>query len=335
MILEHQLRIVGFAGVVIATGLVAVHARACSSHGPSVVTIPVPVAVTQSPAVATTTAPITPTIPTVTMRCMDSTTKLLVDAQVPVLCWGDHCLAYRDDAPTSVPPPASVPPPENPAAEAGAVVSADRVCTGAHCDPLGPKLRAAIADIDPSDLSATRDHAAIVIGHEVWNRANDRPIDLGKPTMDEGEVVSIDVIGNRLIVARSCNEWCSAIASIIDARGRSHGPQFASNPGWGGDATRILAVGDDRFVVFGRFGEIAMIAHGQSVATADFLPTSSGAPYEVMVHALVLGNDTIAAQWCTSSMCHLTRISFGGTEPGSDRAYLGVQDDVPLPPCPE
>lgn len=68
MILEHQLRIAGLAGVMIGTGLVAVHARACASHDATVVTISIPVAVTQAPAVA---ADGTPSIPTVTMPCAD------------------------------------------------------------------------------------------------------------------------------------------------------------------------------------------------------------------------------------------------------------------------
>jgi len=47
-----------------------------------------------------------------------------------------------------------------------------------------------------------------------------------------------------------------------------------------------------------------------------------------------LGHDIIAAQWCTGSMCHLTRLYLGGTGPGSDQAYLNLLDDVPLPRCP-
>jgi hypothetical protein len=333
MILEHQLRIVGLAGVMIGTGLVAVHARACASQDATVVTIPVPVAVTGAPEVAATD---TPTIPTVTMPCADSTTELLVDDHLPILCWGDRCLAYRDDSATSVPRPATHP--SHPS-ESGAVVSADRVCTGVRCDRLGPKLRLAIAGVDPSALSATRDHAAIIIAgrtarFEVWNRATDRPISLGQPSVDEGEVVNVDVIGDRLIVARACNEYCSAIASVIDARGHRHGSRFATAPDWGGESARIVAIDADLFVAFGGFGELTMIAHGRSVATAGFLPPTSTAPHDVTVHAVSLGHDIIAAQWCTGTMCHLTRLYLGGTEPDSKRAYLDFQDDVPLPRCP-
>lgn len=331
MILEHQLRAVGLVSAMVAIGLVAMHARACAPHDAIAVTCPVPVAIPPEPAVV---AGDTPAIPTVTMPCADSTTELLVDDHLPVLCWGDHCLAYRDDSATSVPRPASHP------SESGAVVNADRVCTGSRCDPLGSKLRIAVADVDPSELSATRDHAAIVIGSgigrfEVWNRKTDRPISLGEPSEDEGEVVSVDVIGDRLIVARSCNEWCSAIASVIDVRGRRHGRQFASTPHWGGEPTNIVAVDADLFVVFGKFGEIAMVAHGRRVATDSFLPGSNTQLHEVTVHAVALDHETVAAQWCTASMCHLTRIFLGGTEPDSDRSYIELSNDVPLPSCSE
>jgi len=62
-------------------------------------------------------------------------------------------------------------------------------------------------------------------------------------------------------------------------------------------------------------------------------PGSCTSPHEVTVHAVVLDHDTIAAQWCTASMCHLTRISFGGAEPDSEHSYIEVFDDVPLPTC--
>jgi len=330
MILEHQLRIVGLAGVVIGTGLVAVHARA--SLDATVMVIPVPVAVTRAPEVA---AADTPTIPTVTMPCTDSTTELLVDDHLPILCWGDRCLAYRDDSATSVPRPAT--PPSHPS-EPAAVVSADRVCTDARCDRLGPKLRLAIDGVDPSELSATRDHAAIVIAgraarFEVWNRAADRPISLGQPSVDEGEVVNVDVIGDRLIVARACNEYCSAIASVIDARGHRHGSQFATAPDWGGESARIIAVDADLFVAFGGFGELTMIAHGQRVTSVDLLPGSDTQPHQVTVHAAPLDQDTLAALWCTPSLCHLTRIRLGRTESGSAPAYLELSEGVPLPSC--
>lgn len=142
MLLEAPLRIIGLVGVVIGTGLVTMHARACASQEATVVTISVAVAVAVAPAVDCTptisTTPTIPITPTVTVPCADSTTELLVDDHLPVLCWGGRCLAYRDDATMSVPRPASHP--SHPS-ESGAVVSADRVCTRARCDRLGPKLR--------------------------------------------------------------------------------------------------------------------------------------------------------------------------------------------------
>lgn len=346
MILEQPLRIVGFAGVMAGSWLVILHAHACAPRAcaPScamIVAAPVPV-VTPVPdpahgPVVVTPAPAAkpgepPAAPTVTLPCVDESTELLVADHLPVVCWGERCLAYRDDTTTSVPRP------ELPEPEPEAIVDAQRVCTGARCDQLGPKLRARIAGSPPGARSATRDHAAIVVDgpthFEVWNRAADRPVSLGKPGPDDGELDRIDVIGDHLMVARSCNEYCSDGAFVIDARGRHHGSGFALAPRWSGPQTNVVAVDTDLFVVFGGFGEIAMISHGRSVATADFLPESTRKPIQVAVHAVALDHETVAAEWCTPKMCHLTRIFLGGTDPDSERSYIDLSEATPLPSCP-
>src|SRR3954470_3185148 len=103
-----------------------------------------------------------PAIPTVSLPCVDGRTELRIgrdgeDRPVPVLCWGDHCIGGDRKA---------VPTPPAPAAESEptAVVGLEQVCTGARCDPLGPRLRAVLAKAGPDDhRSATGDHAAIAL----------------------------------------------------------------------------------------------------------------------------------------------------------------------------
>jgi 2'-5' RNA ligase len=85
--------------------------------------------------------------------------------------------------------------------------------------------------------------------------------------------------------------------------------------------------------VFGGFGEIAMISHGRRVATAAFLPAKATQPIRVTVQAVALDHESVAAQWCTAKQCHLTRIFLGGTDPDSQRPYIDLSEDLPLPSC--
>jgi hypothetical protein len=268
---------------------------------------------------------------------MDDRADLVADGTRALVCWGERCLADLDDPASTVARPASP-------AEPPETVVADRVCSGARCDRLGPRLRAVVADADAagSQLSATHDHAAIVIrdrgdSFQVWNRAGDRQVDLGRPTDDEGEIVSVDVIGDFLIVARACNEFCSSIARIIDARGHRHGNLFALSPGWGGEGARVVGVDADHFLAFGLFGELTLIAHGRVIASADLMPEHARQPHATAAHVVRLEDHTLAAAWCTGFApdegCHLTRISIDDGSEGS-RPEITLDSDRPLPACP-
>jgi hypothetical protein len=282
-----------------------------------------------------------PAIPSVILPCVDETTELVADGEKAVMCWGERCLADPADPSSGVPRP-----PPAPAASPGPgiVVEARRVCTGARCDRLGPRLRAAVADAAPGQLSATRDHAAIVIGgpgesSAMWNRRADRRIDLEalrKP--DEGEVVSVDVLGNRVIVARSCMEYCSAIARLVDARGRRRGRWFAMDPGWGEEPHRIVALDADHAVVFGRFGELTLLDHGRVAVSASLVPDSAAQPHEAEAQVVRLDDHTLAAQWCSGEApgraCHLTEIRARYRDASTARGELEVVDLRVLPRCP-
>jgi hypothetical protein len=246
------------------------------------------------------------------MPCFTDETQLVADGGRALLCWGERCLPDLDDPASTVARPArAIEPPET-------VVGADRVCSGARCDRLGPRLRAAVADAAGRQLSATRDHAAIVIGDrggpfEVWNRAADRKVDLPPPAADEGQVVSVDVIGDFLIVARSCEEFCSAIARIVDPRGHGRRDRFAAMPDWGEPDRGIVALDAEHFLVFGLFGEITLIARNRVVAAAELLPAQARQPHQAKAQVVRLDERTLAAAWCSGSehdeVCHVTRIS--------------------------
>jgi hypothetical protein len=294
-------------------------------------------------------------IPTVRQPCVDDRTELRIaasqtasqtGASEPVLCWGDRCLSNRDE-PVAPPGAAAV------ISAPAAVVGPDQVCTGTRCDSLGPRLRAALAKLDPDRrVSATRDHAAIVVRHEfafeAWNRALDRRIDVGAaPDPDwisglhDTEPESIDVLGDLLLVSWSCHEYCSATAEIRDARGRAMpGPDLAIEPlsvreNRRGDS--IVAVGDDRFLVLGLFGEVAMVAHGRVVAQDTLLRPDR--PRDIsLIQAQVVPGDagpassTVEVLWCAGRRCEVTNIA--GQRDNPQRWSLRFDRDFTLPLCP-
>lgn len=353
MILERPYRVAGVTGVLAATALLAVFARGCAARGPATGTpVAAAPAVAAVPATGGTPSPgpassppkaaagpaVVPAVPTRTVPCFTDETQLVADGGRALLCWGERCLPDLDEPAATVVRPAPVTePPET-------VVSAEQVCSGARCDRLGPRLRAAVADADGLRLSATRDHAAIVIGDHgervaVWNRAADREVDLGAPGKNEGQVVSVDVIGNFLLVARSCEEFCSAIGRIVDSRGRGRRDRFAAMPDWGDPDEGIVALDADHFLVFGLFGEITLIERDRVVATADLLPDQARQPHQAKAQVVRLDERTLAAAWCSGSehgeSCHVTQISVGSVDLGArgERLEIDLEFDRPLPLC--
>lgn len=353
MIVERYPRLALTLGTAGALVLVVLHARAGEPRreaAPTVVTASqaaAPVAPTApaapagaAPAVPAATAPTGATegaIPQVTLPCVDERTELLTRGDQPVLCWGDRCLSDPGDPGATVARPA--PATDLPLA-VSAMVQGDRVCAGTRCAPIGRRLRAEIAGGVLWGVTATRDLAAIVlfdgsIGFEAWNRAADQPIDLGEATEDEGEIVRVEAIGDRVLVARSCNEYCSAIARIIDARGHHHGDAFYSDAVLGGERASIAALDTDHVVVLGRWGEVALIERGQLAASASLLPDS--APRPAAIEGLVRISDTsFAVMWCPESdanpTCHLSQLSIHPGERGVKAGIDPVEDRL-LPRC--
>jgi hypothetical protein len=286
-----------------------------------------------------------PAIPTVSLPCVDDRTELRIGhgerRTVPVLCWGDRCIGSdRGAVPT---PPAPVTAASPPAA----VVGPEQVCTGARCDPLGPRLRAVLAKSDPDDpRSATRDHAAIVVWRdravEVWNRASDRQIGLNTSPIIDGDAKpdttpeSIDILGDFLLVSWDCHEWCSSVATLLDGRGRDTGTgvveiRRARAHGVSRLGASIFAAGDDRFLVFGQFGQISMIAHGRVIARSSLVSPSAGA-IEFDARAVPDGEGNMDALWCRDTTCYVTRISVL-QQLGYD-VSIELEEHFVLPRCP-
>lgn len=200
---------------------------------------------------------------------------------------------------TAISPPcvelAPAPPPP-----ATTTVAADRVCTGTRCDPVGPHLATAIRRGE--DLAATSDHAAVVVGKTLWNRVRDHEVALG----DDQDIVAVQVLGNRVMASRSCDEWCSEQAELLDANGRIQGPTFPSKPNWDhGPGPGFVAVGDDRFLVLGMMGEVTLIAGGKAVVLASVLATHASHPREVHFEVKPAAPGVVAYRWCDLAGCHI------------------------------
>lgn len=288
-----------------------------------------------------------PAIPSVSLPCVDDRTELRISHDGdgyprPVLCWGDRCIDHDRSAVPAPPAPVTVAGPPDP------VVGLEQVCTGARCDPLGPRLRAVLAKADPeAHRAATRDHAAIVIqrqsdASEVWNRAADRRIDVGTSPIVDGdaepdtEPESVDVVGDFLLVAWGCHEWCSSLASLLDARGRDTGTGVvdirpAPSRGVSRHGTSIFAAGNDRYLVFGLFGKVSMIERGRVIVRSSLVSPSAGA-VELTVRALPDGRGDMEALWCHADTCQVTRIWLAPPI-GQDR-YLELEYHLALPRCP-
>ncbi len=275
-----------------------------------------------------------PAIPVLTQPCIDDTTELLADGDRPLLCWGEHCLADPGDLTSTVPRPPSAAEPVD------AVVEGGRVCTGSRCDRVGPRLGAAMAGMTDPTVAATRDHAVIVLAaeasdespqFEAWNRAADRKIDLGSPDDDEGEIAKVTVLGDLLIVTRSClSKNCSPISRIIDARGRRRGdasePEMPFGPAQATQAA-VVALDAEHRVARGALDEVVMIDHGRVTATVSLSD-------DQMVR---LDDHTLAVLWCSGgdpdTACHLMQRRVEEPESGSPSAEITTVDDRRVPRC--
>jgi hypothetical protein len=287
-------------------------------------------------------APGRPPLPAVSVPCVDDRAELRTgDSGDPILCWGDRCVDGGGIEGKAPPPPATA------ASDPAPVVGPELVCTGTRCDRLGRRLRAVLAKPDPDRrVSATRDHRAIVIqsvldDDEIWDRASDRRIEPGEsPVVDfpqpDTHPESIDVVGNLLLVAWGCHEWCSSLARILDSRGRDTGTDSveiapAVPHGVSRIGSRIFAAGEDRYLVFGLFGEVALIDHGRVMAQSS-LVSSDWSPGQVDVRVIPGRDGAMNAMWCRVGYCHLSRIVF--IEQGRSRWQLELVDHAVFPRCP-
>lgn len=268
-------------------------------------------------------------IPTRTMPCVDDTTDLLADPdsfELELLCWGDHCLRYPFHEPM-VPRPATSSEPEP-------VVGPDEVCTGTRCDPLGPKLRAALErEDDGAHAAATQDHAKIVFaGAKIWDRASDRVI------LEQFDAGRVEILGNRLVAVTDPGRWggCTAAASLVDARGRARGKSFPILSG-GTQGISTLALHEDRFLVFGCYAEITLIDDGHVAVLGQLLTPQSADTLGVRVRAAVrlkssIDSDRAAILWCTGSACHVTKVYARRDSPRAG-SPLELHDEAVLPRC--
>jgi hypothetical protein len=346
MLVNTPHRVATAVGMAVALVLVGLHARACSVHRDVAAQPIAACAVAADPAVAPTAAPGAAepashaepdsdedaAIPSITHPCITDTTELLADAGYAVLCWGQRCLGQPRSLASTV---------ARPAAAAEPVVDDGRVCTGTRCDRVGPRLGAAIAGMTDPTIAATRDHASIVLTDnvpgdpariEAWNRAADRPIDLGAPDEDDGAIAYITVLGDVLIVTRECmSKGCTAVSRVIDARGRRRGDVSEPDAPLESDQTTqatVVALDADHRVVRDSFDEVVMIDHGRVTAAASLLGEQLAR----------LDDHTFAVLSCSGddaeAACHLIVRQVEEPQPGSPGVEITTIDDTRLPRCP-
>jgi hypothetical protein len=225
-----------------------------------------------------------PIAPTAEVPCVSFTygepsysddTELLTNGSDLVLCWRNG--ACRDESGVTSRPAA------RPATTEATQVEADRVCTGARCDALGPRVRAALKDVDPSDRHATTDHGLIVIGSAdkalIWTRTNDRRLTMPKPHRggwdNEGDVIAVEILGNHVLVSRwwvpeepPPPPWAPARGTLLDAHGTVTG-RIATSASHRAPGTSIVDLGDDQFVVFNGAGGFSLVVHGKPTWFGD------------------------------------------------------------------
>jgi hypothetical protein len=207
-------------------------------------------------------------------RGLTEDTELVTDGYVLAVCWPNGA-CHDGSTPVSRPDP--------PPAPATARVEPTRICTGATCDPLGPRARAAVAGVSPSLLRATTDRAMLVIDQagetQLWSRARDLRIALPAPHRrgpdKEGGVVAVNVVGSHVMVSRSWRPdiappppWLPARGTILDARGQITAVVASAATGRAG-GTSIVDLADDELVVFDGAGGFTLIVHGAPIAHGD------------------------------------------------------------------
>lgn len=177
--------------------------------------------------------------------CIDETVELVGDGENAVLCWpGGTC--WSNGARVSHPPAVH-------ATEPVTIVGPTHVCTGGRCDELGPKVQRHLRYAH--DIQVTRDHAVLVLDGFAWNRVRDASIPLPADA-------DVEVLGDRMMVTTSGNGTL-----LVDADGNQHGWAFSS---YRDDTTmraRQDALAGDRFLVFGRVGDITLIDGGTPMYT--------------------------------------------------------------------
>ena len=91
----------------------------------------------------------------------------------------------------------------------------------------------------------------------------------------------------------------------------------------------IFAAGEDRYLVFGLFGEVALIVRGRVVARTELVSTHRG-PGAVDVQVLPSPDGEMDVLWCRNGACHVTSVKVL-EETGSWQ--LEFEDHLELPRC--
>jgi hypothetical protein len=229
-----------------------------------------------------------PALPTIAVPCVSypydqhasyqsDDTELLTTGKDLILCW--HNGGCRDES-GEVDRPAT-----HATTSVATRVEPERVCTEARCDALGPRVRAAIKGVDPSDLHATTGHALIVIGSgddaQIWTRVRDRRLSIPKPHKggwdNEGDVLAVKLLGDHVLISRSWNAdvqppppWAPARGTILDAQGIATAT-IATAASRAAPGTSIVDLGDDQFVVFNGAGGFSLVVHGKATWFGDLI----------------------------------------------------------------
>jgi hypothetical protein len=285
------------------------------------------------------TEPKRPQPPSRTVACLAPDVTLFAAEQSVVVCWPSGVCGDEegDRAERPAPPPPST-----------LRVEATRACTGTACDPLGPKLQRAVADADGDALHVSPDHALVMVGDAVWNRARDRVIAPPAATTHgwehEGDLIGSELLGTHLLVARDWwpdlvppPPWMPARGTILDANG-----QTVATIAIGHDlAASTLELGHDAFVVFDGAGGFSLVVAGEPTWFGNLVnwaavpahakhtgdPALSTVGFEVQVNAVVLAGDPefqvteidgtptakqvderVAAEWCDEGGCHIAHV---------------------------